>query len=124
MRFGGFYNQGFGGFGPAPAGCRQIDSQRAHELIREENALVVDVREPHEFAAGRIPDAQLIPLRQIAHHVDNLKQHGERPIILSCRTGSRSEMVCRFLHDQGFENIYNLAGGVMGWQMANLPLDQ
>ena len=128
MRFGGFFNQGYGwqqgGFGPAPAGCRQIDSMQAHELIRDGNALVVDVREPHEFAAGRIPEAQLIPLGQIAHHVDTLKQHGERPIILSCRTGSRSEMVCRFLHEQGFENIYNLAGGVMGWQMANLPLDQ
>lgn len=90
--------------------------------MRVQDALVVDVREPQEFAAGSIPHAQLIPLRQIANQMDELRRHGERPIILSCRTGSRSEMVCRFLRENGFDNIYNLAGGVMGWRMAQLPL--
>lgn len=103
-------------------GCRQLDSVQAAKLMREQDALVVDVREPHEFAAGRIPDATLIPLRQIAYHIDTLKEHDQRPIILSCRTGSRSEMVCRFLRENGFSNIYNLAGGIMGWRLANLPL--
>ena len=112
----------FGGFGPAPGGCRQIDSKQAHELMQDKNALVVDVREPHEYADGRIPDAVLIPLRQIGMHLENLKEHGDRPIILSCRTGSRSEMACRFLHQSGFSNVYNLMDGVIGWQMANLSL--
>ncbi len=107
-----------------PAGCRQIDSGQALELMREQDALVVDVREPHEYAAGRIPDARLMPLRQIGNHMDALREQSDRPIILSCRTGSRSEMVCRFLHENGFDNIYNLAGGLMGWRLANLPLTQ
>lgn len=110
------------GYGLSQAGCRQIDSQQALRLMQQEDAVVVDVREPQEFAAGRIPEAELIPLRQIAYQMDRLRGHGDRPIILSCRTGSRSEMVCRFLRDNGFDNIYNLAGGVTGWAMAQLPL--
>lgn len=105
-------------------GCRQIDSSQAQELIREQDALVVDVREPHEFAAGRIPNARLIPLRQIGFHMESLKQESDRPIILSCRTGSRSEMACRFLHESGLENVYNLASGLMGWQRDNLSVAQ
>lgn len=107
-----------------PTGCRQIDSLAAQKLISEQDALVVDVREPHEFAAGRIPNARLIPLRQIGFHMEDLRQESNRPIILSCRTGSRSEMACRFLHESGLKNVYNLASGLMGWQMANLTLAQ
>lgn len=107
-----------------PAGCRQIDSGTAQELLREHGALVIDVREPHEFAAGRIPDAQLIPLRQIAEQVDSLRQHGDRPIILSCRSGSRSEMACRYLRESGVRNVYNLSGGVTAWRRADLALAQ
>jgi len=110
------------GLGWQQTGCRQIDSSQAHEMMQASDALLVDVREPHEYAAARIPRSQLIPLREIAYHMEELRQHGDRPIILSCRTGSRSEMVCRFLRENGFDNIYNLAGGVRGWQMARLPL--
>ncbi|MHB1391060.1 MAG: rhodanese-like domain-containing protein [Thermoleophilia bacterium] len=102
-----------------PAGCMQIDSAQAQTLIDERNALVVDVREPHEYAAGRIPNAMLIPLRQIGAQVESLRQHTDRPIILSCRTGSRSQMACRFLSENGLENVYNLASGLIGWQRAN-----
>lgn len=108
----------------APAGCRQIDSHQARELLSEQGALVIDVREPHEYAAGRIPDAELIPLRQIAHKVDSIKQHGDRPIIISCRSGNRSEMACRFLRESGVANVYNLSGGVIGWLRADLDLAQ
>jgi rhodanese-related sulfurtransferase len=91
-------------------------------MIREQNALLIDVREPHEFAENRIPDAHHIPLRQITHKIETLKQHGERPIIVSCHTGRRSEIVCRLLRRHGFDNLYNLAGGISGWRRANLPL--
>lgn len=105
-----------------PDDCRQIDPSRALELIRSRDALVVDVREPHEHAAGCIPGAQLIPLGQIGHYVDDLRQHRDRPIILSCRLGIRSQEACEFLRGHGFENLYNLAGGVTRWAKANLPL--
>jgi rhodanese-related sulfurtransferase len=109
---------------PSQAGCRQIDSGMARELLRDNDALVIDVREPLEYAAGRIPGAELIPLRRIVQEVDYLKQHGERPIIISCRSGKRSEMACRFLRESGIENVYNLTGGVSAWRTANLALAQ
>lgn len=104
--------------------CRQIDSGKASELLREHNALMIDVREPHEYAAGRIPDAELIPLRQIAGEIDSLREQAGRPIILSCRSGNRSEVACRYLRDQGIENVYNLSGGVIAWRMADRELAQ
>lgn len=105
-------------------GCRQVDSVQASKLIGEQNALVVDVREPHEFATGRIPDARLIPLRQMGSHLESLREHDGRPIILSCRTGSRSEMACRFLRENGLDNVYNLASGFLGWQSSNLSVSR
>ena len=116
------YRSSTAGVSGSHTGCRQIDSARAQELINEQNALVVDVREPHEYAAGRIPNAELIPLRQIGSHIESLRQQDDRPIILSCRTGSRSEMACRFLREGGLDNVYNLASGLMGWRNANLAL--
>lgn len=116
------YSASTSGVSRNPAGCRQVDSAQAQELILNQNAMVVDVREPHEYAAGRIPNAKSIPLRQIGLHIESLKQHSDRPIILSCRTGSRSEMACRFLSESGLDNIYNLASGLMGWQSANLSV--
>jgi rhodanese-related sulfurtransferase len=107
-----------------PTGCRQIDSEKARKLLNEDNALVIDVREPYEFAAGRIPGAELIPLRQIVQQLDSIKQHRDRPIIVSCRSGKRSEMACRFLRESGIDNVYNLAGGVTAWRMARLSLAQ
>jgi rhodanese-related sulfurtransferase len=102
--------------------CRQLDTAQAEEMINDNGALVVDVREPHEYAAGSIPNAQLIPLRQFGGAIDNLKQHGGRPIILSCRSGSRSRMACRYLKENGFDNVYNLDGGILAWRLANRPL--
>lgn len=111
--------------GRAPQkGCRQIDSYEAQEMLREQGALMVDVREPHEHAAGSIPDARLIPLRQITHAVERLREQGDRPIILSCRSGNRSEMACRFLRESGIDNVYNLSGGVTGWLRADLGWSQ
>lgn len=102
--------------------CRQLDAAQAEEMMRDAGALVVDVREPHEYEAGSIPNAQLIPLRQFGYAVDTLRQHSERPIILSCRSGSRSRMACRYLKENGFDNVYNLDGGILAWRLANRPL--
>lgn len=102
--------------------CRQLDAAQAEEMINDAGALVVDVREPHEHAAGSIPNSRLIPLRQFGGAVDALRQQEGRPIILSCRSGSRSRMACRYLKDMGFDNVYNLDGGILAWRLANRPL--
>lgn len=106
------------------APCRQVDSEQARQMMNDNDALLIDVREPHELTTGRIPEATAIPLRQIAARVDELRQHETRPIILSCRSGRRSEMVCRYLRESGIDNVYNLSGGIIAWARANPGMTQ
>ncbi len=103
-------------------GCRQLDSHEAEEMLRNGDALMVDVREPRELAVGSIPDSKLIPYSRIGYEIENLKQHAEKPIILSCRSGRRSEFVCKLLKEFGFSRVYNLSGGIEAWRRASRPL--
>lgn len=105
-------------FMPQQSSCSQLDSSEARALVDEKKAIIIDVREPDEYAAGRIPNAEHIPLRQIADRIVELEQHRDRPIILSCRSGNRSEAACRFLRDNGFRNVHNLIGGITAWARA------
>lgn len=105
------------------AGCSQLDSLQAEDMIRNADALLVDVREPREYVAGSIPDSKLIPLSRIGYEIRNLRRHADRPIILGCRSGRRSELVCRLLKENGFAEVYNLAGGIEAWKQAERPLE-
>jgi rhodanese-related sulfurtransferase len=51
-----------------------------------------------------------------------LERHKERPIIVNCRSGATSQIACKELRKGGFEQVYNLRGGIMAWQSANLPV--
>ncbi len=117
-RWGDFFS------GAGNGDCPRLDPPAAAELMQEQDALLVDVREPHEYAAARIPDAELIPLRRLVNNLDVLKQHGDRPIILSCRSGDRSQLACRLLRGSGLENVYNLDGGIIAWARSRLPVLQ
>ncbi|MEX1258302.1 MAG: rhodanese-like domain-containing protein [Gemmatimonadota bacterium] len=77
---------------------------------------LVDVREPHEPEIADLPawGQKLIPLRELPDRLDEL-QHDE-PLVLYCRSGSRSGFATRFLREQGFEKVWNLKGGMLGWK--------
>ncbi|MHB1566231.1 MAG: rhodanese-like domain-containing protein [Acidiferrobacter sp.] len=81
--------------------------------------VVVDVRTPAEVARGGIPGARAIPLHllPLAGPLDK-----ERPLVFYCQSGGRSQQACAFLHQQGYEKIYNLRGGIMAWQRSGLPV--
>ena len=110
---------GSGGFA---GGGDQVGPSEATALINHEDAVVVDTREVNEFSTGHIIDSVHVPLAQIAKELHRLEKHKQRPIILACRSGSRSASACRQMRKQGFEKVYNLKGGIMAWQNANLPL--
>ena len=59
------------------------------QLINRRDAIVVDVRDPAEYAAGHIPNARHIPLAQLAARAKELDRYKSRPIVLSCRSGNR-----------------------------------
>jgi len=75
--------------------------------------LLLDVREPWEFAICHIEGSKLIPMREIPSARQQLDS--EQEIIVVCHTGVRSLQVCYYLQSEGFENVANLTGGVHAW---------
>ena len=103
-------------------GQGQIDPQRAVELINREDAVVVDIRPVADFSEGHILSALNLPLNGFKKQIGQLKKYQERPIIVSCRSGAQSVQACRDLRREGFGKVYNLRGGILAWQNANLPI--
>lgn len=94
---------------------------RAHELVAREHGLIVDVREPDEWAEARIPGAVHIPLGQIVERAAEIPR--DRPVILQCRSGARSATATRKLVELGRTNVHNLEGGIGDWAAEGLPID-
>ena len=91
------------------------------QLINHKNAFILDVRQPEEYKNGHLLNSQLIPLGNLQARIGELAKYKDRPIVVVCRSGQRSGSACVTLAKQGFTQAYNLAGGVMAWQKANLP---
>lgn len=104
------------------SGIRQLNAISATSLINHENAIVVDVREASEFATGHILNAVHIPFSKFTDQVGKLEKYKDVPLIISCRSGARSGSACKQLKKSGFDKLYNLQGGILAWESANLPL--
>ncbi len=95
-------------------------AEDAHEAVTRREAVIIDVRERHEWKAGHAPGAKNIPLSTLASRVDQLA--ADRRYIAVCRSGSRSRSATAQLRKAGFD-AFNLKGGMHGWQRAGLPLE-
>ncbi len=104
--------------GSAPQPAVQVTPVAAEELIGA-GAVVVDVREEEEWAAGHAPGALLIPMGQVEARVDEIP--AGRPAVIVCRSGGRSDAVAQLLTSLG-TNAVNLAGGMRAWEHAGLPV--
>jgi len=90
---------------------------------RGEPIALIDVREPHEFSAGHVPGAQLIPLRSVPARVEEFSRDGD--LYLICQAGGRSAQAIQFLmRQERYDNLINIAGGTMAWQQAGYPIEQ
>jgi rhodanese-related sulfurtransferase len=99
-----------------------ITPQEAQELISRNEVDVVDVREPNEWAGGRLPGSRLVPLGQLRQSPKQaLPRDG---IIFVCAAGVRSETAARLALQNGLTHVYNLRGGTRNWAKAGLPLVQ
>lgn len=96
----------------------EVDVPRARALM-DDGALVVDVREPHEWEAGRIAGAVHIPMAALSGSADTLPR--DRVIIFQCRVGGRSLMAAQAFRQAGFRAC-SMAGGLIDWRQAGLPL--
>jgi rhodanese-related sulfurtransferase len=89
-------------------------------LLRGGAIQLIDVRQREEYEAGRIAGARLIELAQLSAQAQAIDP--DRPVVFYCRSGSRSVMAAEAFTRAGFE-AHNLAGGLLDWQAAGLPIE-
>lgn len=103
----------------------EIDAPELARWLDEQGGKfrIIDVRQPQEIAAGTVPGAEPLPLHTLPVRLDDLKR--DEKLVFVCRSGARSAQACMFLKQQGYENVYNLRGGMLAWaqtgQMIGLP---
>jgi rhodanese-related sulfurtransferase len=99
----------------------EIDAQTLKRRFDAGEVQVVDVREQHEWDAGRIPgDVRHIDLAALTGQAASISQ--DKPVVFQCRLGSRSLMAAQAFRASGYE-AYSLTGGLQAWHDAGLPLD-
>ncbi len=106
----------------AGRGLKKLSPMDATRLINREDAVVLDVRPDGEFTQGHIVNAVNIPQKSIQDQLAKLDKYRGRPIITACRNGQSATGVGNTLRKNGFDPVYNLAGGLIAWEGANLPL--
>ena len=105
-------------------GAQEATPSEAVLLINRENALVLDVRDEDEYAAGHIVGAKHIPSAQLAERLNELRKYQQKPLLVHCQSGVRSTSACAQLKQAGHTRLYNLKGGFNAWKQANLPVEK
>ncbi|MBT3065464.1 rhodanese-like domain-containing protein [Rhodoferax sp. U11-2br] len=103
------------------AGVASVDVKQVAAL-QSQGALVIDVREPHEYAQSHAPGTMLIPLGQLESRLSEIRAHQNQPVVLFCRSGQRSARAQEILTRAGFTKAVNMEGGLIAWSRAGLPV--
>jgi rhodanese-related sulfurtransferase len=105
-----------------PAGVPAVDPLYADIRLRDavRPAVLLDVREPNEFADVRVPGSLLVPMSQLGSRLDEIPR--DRPLLVMCAMGSRSQQVAGYLLQQGWEDVGNVAGGITTWERMGLEV--
>ncbi|MEW6562400.1 MAG: rhodanese-like domain-containing protein [Pseudomonadota bacterium] len=105
-------------------GINEVDVNGALQLINHKGAIILDVRQPEEFKSGHVLNARAIPLGELEKRIGELEKFRDAPMVVVCRSGQRSSNASALLVKQGFKQVYNMAGGMMAWQKASLPVER
>ena len=101
-----------------------LDAAQAVQLINREKAVVIDVCEANEYAAGHVGGAKNIPLNQLEEKLAGVVKNKALPVILVCQSGARSNRALAIAKKLGYEQAQSLAGGLGAWRTANLPVER
>jgi len=99
----------------------RIDVKEADEMMND-GAAVIDVREAHEYSAGHVPGAKLIPVNTVYAKRDELPR--DKDLIFVCAVGQRSALACEMAAAAGLTRLYNLEGGTDGWIKSGMPAEK
>ena len=106
----------------AAPGYKNVASTEAKRLLdQKRNFFLLDVRTPQEFSQAKLKGSVLIPINEIERRVNEVPKN--RPILVLCAVGSRSNLVAGFLANKGYGEVYNLTDGLVGWYRNGYPLD-
>jgi rhodanese-related sulfurtransferase len=104
-------------------GGARVSAADAVRLINREKAVLIDISEPAEYAAGHAVGARSVPLGALETSRD-LPKNKALPLVVVCPNGSRAPRAVAVLKKLGFENTTALAGGLAAWRAANLPTEK
>jgi rhodanese-related sulfurtransferase len=101
-----------------------LSTASAVQLINRERAVVVDVCEAEEFAAGHVGGAKNVPVGQLEQRLPEVVKNKTVPLILVCASGARANRALAVARKLGYDKAQVLAGGLKSWKDANLPLEK
>ena len=99
----------------------EIDVQTAYAIQNNPDVYMLDVREQNEFDEKHIPNINLLPMSELQSRLDEIPT--DKEVIVTCRSGNRSEQVTQFLTQNGFDNVHNMQGGIVAWEQAGFPVE-
>ena len=108
--------------GGARAGS--VSPAEAVQLINREKAVVIDVGEPQEFAAGHVIGARNVPFGQLEDKLAGLVKNKATPVIMVCPVGVRAARAAGLARKLGFEQARAISGGLKAWRDASLPVEK
>ena len=94
---------------------KEVDAPELHNWVKENHPKmrVIDVRGMGEIASGTVSGAEAVPLHTLPIRINEFNR--DEKLVFICRSGARSAQACMFLQQQGFDNVYNLRGGMISW---------
>ena len=101
-----------------------LTASGAVQLINREKAVVVDVSDASEFAAGHVGGAKNVPFNLLEEKLPSVVKNKGLPMILVCPTGSRASRAAAVAKKLGYGNAQVLGGGLKAWKAASLPLEK
>ena len=101
---------------------QEVDVQTVFDIQNRDDVYVLDVREQSEYDEKHIPNVTLLPMSEIQSRLDEIPT--DKEVIVTCRSGNRSGQVTQFLKENGFDNVHNMAGGIVAWEQAGFPVER
>jgi rhodanese-related sulfurtransferase len=101
---------------------QKVSLLQATQLINQGKTIVLDVRDPAQFAAGHLRDAKNIPLKELPNRLSELDKFKSRNVIVTCQSGMQSPKATTQLKKAGFNEVVSLNGGLAAWQAQGLPI--
>lgn len=98
-----------------------VDVRQAQRM-NQQGALLLDVREPEEYAAIHAPNAKLIPLGQLKARLHEIAEYKDKPVVVVCRSGRRSAIAVSQLQAAGYTQVSNVNGGMNAWERNGLEV--